>query len=170
MPDIVRELTIAATPERVFDALTQPGEIGQWWTNDLNASPEVGSLAELRFGEWGEFVFRFEIAELDQNKKVHWITRQGPSTGHWKGTSVTWRLTPVHGGTQVVFTHSGFAQAARRDEITRAWCRSADWPSNLCSPIGNCGSPTETPPLSVRKMLCMKEDRRWHANRSVSDS
>lgn len=83
MPDIVRELTIAATPERVFDALTQPGEIGQWWTNDLNASPEVGSLAELRFGEWGEFVFRFEIAELDQNKKVHWITRQGlqPDTG-----------------------------------------------------------------------------------------
>jgi len=49
------------------------------------------------------------------------MTRQGPSTGHWKGTSVTWRLTPVHGGTQVVFTHSGFAQADRRYEITRAW-------------------------------------------------
>ena len=66
-------------------------------------------------------MLRFEIAELEQNENVHWMTRQGPSTGHWKGTSVTWRLTPVHGGTQVVFTHSGFAEADRRYEITRAW-------------------------------------------------
>ena len=121
MPSIVKELTIEAALQRVWDALTQSEEIGQWWTNDLNVTPEVGSLAEFRFGEWGESVFRFEIAELDQNKKVHWITRQGPSTGHWKGTSVTWRLTPVHGGTQVVFNHDGFAQADRRYEITRAW-------------------------------------------------
>jgi len=121
MPDIIRELTVAAAPQRVWDALTQPEEIGHWWTNDLNVTPEVGSLAEVRFGEWGEFVLRFEIAELEQNENVHWMTRQGPSTGHWKGTSVTWRLTPVHGGTQVVFTHSGFAQADRRYEITRAW-------------------------------------------------
>lgn len=121
MPAIVRELTIAVAPERVWDALTQPREIGHWWTNDLNVTPEAGSLAEFRFGEWGDFVIRFEIAELNQNEKVHWITRQGPSTGHWKGTSVTWRLTPVRGGTQVVFNHDGFAQADRRYEITRAW-------------------------------------------------
>ena len=121
MAAIVEELTIEVAPERVWGALTQPDEIGHWWTNDLNARPEVGSLAEFRFGEWGDFVIRFEVAELDQDKKVHWITRLGPSTGHWAGTSVTWQLEPVHNGTKLVFIHDKFAQADRRYEITRAW-------------------------------------------------
>ncbi|MDQ2714468.1 MAG: SRPBCC domain-containing protein [Chloroflexota bacterium] len=107
MAAIVKELTIETAPQRVWAALTQSDEIGHWWTNDLNARPEVGSLAEFRFGEWGDFVLRFEVAELDQGKKVHWITRYGPP--QWTGTSVTWQLTPVHKGTKLVFTHDGFA-------------------------------------------------------------
>jgi uncharacterized protein YndB with AHSA1/START domain len=117
MAVIVKELTIAAAPERVWGALTQPDEIGHWWTNDLNAKPEVGSLAEFRFGEWGDFVLRFEVAELDEGSKVHWISRQGPP--HWAGTSVTWQLTPVPNGTKLVFTHEGFAQVDEAYERTR---------------------------------------------------
>jgi hypothetical protein len=60
---------------------------------------------------------QFEVAELDQDKKVHWISRQDPP--QWAGTSVTWQLTPVHNGTKLIFTHDGFAQV---DERTRgAW-------------------------------------------------
>ena len=117
MPDIVRELTIVAAPQRVWDALTQPEEIGHWWTNDLNTTPEVGSLAEFRFGEWGDFVLRFEVAELERNKKVRWIYRFG-SVAQWAGTSVAWQLIPVQNGTQVVFTHDGFAQAEAAYEQT----------------------------------------------------
>ncbi len=108
MATIVQERTIAAAPQRVFNALTQPGEIGHWWTNDLNVTPEVGSLAEFRFGEWGDHVLRFEVAELDQNKKVYWLFRFGPP--QWAGTSITWQLAPVQNGTRLLFTHEGFAQ------------------------------------------------------------
>src|SRR5260370_8899134 len=101
MAAIVEELAIAAAPERVWDALTQPDEIGHWWTNDLNAKPEVGTLAEFRFSQ-GTFIIQFEVAELEQDEKVRWISRQGPSTAHWAGTSVTWQLDPVHNGTNVV--------------------------------------------------------------------
>ena len=117
MVAIVKELIIAATPERIWGALTQPDEIGHWWTNDLNATPEVGSLAEFRFGEWGDFVLRFEVAELDEGSNVHWISRQGPP--YWAGTSVTWQLAPVHNGTTLVFTHDGFAQVDEGYERTR---------------------------------------------------
>lgn len=113
MVAIVKELTIATTPARVWSALTQPDEIGHWWTNDLNAAPEVGSLVEFRFGEWGDVVLRFEMAELDQDKNVHWIYRFG-SVASWAGTSVTWQLEPVHNGTLVVFRHEGFT---RKDEV-----------------------------------------------------
>ena len=108
MSTIVQERIIATAPARVFNALTQPGEIGHWWTNDLNVTPEVGSLAEFRFGEWGDHVLRFEIAELDQDKKVHWLFRFGPR--QWAGSSVTWQLAPVQNGTRLLFTHEGLAQ------------------------------------------------------------
>jgi uncharacterized protein YndB with AHSA1/START domain len=120
MADIVNEFTIEAAPQRVWNALTRPEEIACWWTDDLNATPEVGSLAEFRFRQ-GMFVIQFEVAELDQDEKVHWITRQGPTTGHWAGTSVTGHLEPVPNGTRVVFNRDGFAQADERYEMTRAW-------------------------------------------------
>jgi hypothetical protein len=58
-------------------------------------------------------VLRFEVAELDQDKNVHWIYRFG-SVAPWAGTSVTWQLEPVHNGTLLVFRHEGFA---RKDEV-----------------------------------------------------
>ncbi|HZR44196.1 MAG TPA: SRPBCC domain-containing protein [Ktedonobacteraceae bacterium] len=61
----------------------------------------------------GDFVLRFEIAELEQDKKVYWIYRFG-SVAQWAGTSVTWQLTPVHNGTKVVFRHEGFG---KKDEV-----------------------------------------------------
>jgi len=118
MSAIIEELTIAAASGRVFNALTQQDEIARWWTNDLNAKPEVGSLAEFRFGEWGDCVLRFEVAELDAGKKVHWIHRRSP-VAQWAGTSVTWQLTPVQNGTRLLFTHEGFSQVDEAYEQTR---------------------------------------------------
>ncbi len=142
MADIIEELTIEASPERVFNALTQQDKIACWWTDDLSVTPEVGSLAELRFSQ-GTLVIQFEVAELENDKKVYWITRQGPPTGHWVGTSVTWQLTPVHNGTQLVFNHDGFTQADRRYEITRGWWEHflASLKSYLETGEGNPGSP-----------------------------
>jgi uncharacterized protein YndB with AHSA1/START domain len=120
MVAIIKELSIQAAPRRVWDALTRPDEIARWWTDDLSVQPEVGTLAEFRFSQ-GTFVIQFEVAELDEGSKVYWITRQGPSTGHWAGTSVTWQLEPTHNGTKLVFTHDKFAEADRRYELTRGW-------------------------------------------------
>jgi uncharacterized protein YndB with AHSA1/START domain len=118
MTAIVKELTIDATPGCLWGALTKQDELARWCTNDLNASPEVGSLVEFRFGEWGDFVLRFEVAELDEGSKVHWVSRLSPFA-QWAGTSVTWQLEPVRNGTLVVFTHDGFAQVDEAYELTR---------------------------------------------------
>lgn len=107
MTAIVIERTIATAPERVFQALTRADDIGRWWTNDLNITPEVGSLAEFRFGEWGAFRLRFELAELTC-ERIRWLAAPG-SPPHWAGTSVTWRLTPTQDGTTLSFTQEGFA-------------------------------------------------------------
>jgi uncharacterized protein YndB with AHSA1/START domain len=127
MPGIVIELAIAAAPQRVWNALTQPDEIGHWWTNDLNAKPEVGSLAEFRFGEWGDFALLVEVAELEQDEKVHWIHRRSP-VAQWAGTIVTWQLKPDHNGTMLVFRHDGFV---KKDEVYEQTRRN--WDSFLAS-------------------------------------
>ena len=117
MSAIVEERFIAAAPESVYNALTQQDGIAQWWTDDLTVKLEVGSLGEFRFIKYGGNVLQFEIAELDTNKNVRWISRQGPS--YWSGTSVIWQLTPVQNGTRLVFTHDGFAQADQDFERVR---------------------------------------------------
>ncbi len=119
MTAIVTERTIAAAPERVFNALTQQDEIARWWANEARVKPEVGSLGKFRFRPPAGDL-QFEVAELDQDKKVHWISRQGPP--QWARTSVTWQLEPVQNGTKVVFTHDGFAQA---DEVYKQ--TQANW-------------------------------------------
>ena len=119
MSAIVEELSIEAAPQRVWGAITQQDEIVQWWAYEARVKPEVGSLAEFRFRQ-GAFVMQSEVAELDQDEKVHWISRQG--LPQWAGTSVTWQLTPVHNGTKLIFTHDGFAQVDEGNERTRgAW-------------------------------------------------
>jgi uncharacterized protein YndB with AHSA1/START domain len=116
MAAIVEELTIEATPQRVWGALTRPEEIVQWWAYEARVKPEVGSLGEFRFRPPAG-VLKFKVAELDAGEKVHWISRQGPP--HCAGTSVTWQLTPVQNGTRLVFTHDGFAQVDEVFEQTR---------------------------------------------------
>jgi len=107
MSTIIKEFAIATAPERVYDALTRQDEIAHWWTDDLSIKPEVGSLAEFRFQKWGAGTLQFEVAGLDAGERVRWISKNPP---FWSGTSVTWQITPVQNGTQLVFTHDGFAQ------------------------------------------------------------
>ena len=116
MSAIREERTIAVAPESVFNALTKQEEIARWWSDEASVKPEVGSLGEFRFRPPAGDL-QFEVAELDQNEKVHWISRQGPP--QWAGTSVTWQLTSIQNGTKLLFTHDGFAQVDEVYEQTR---------------------------------------------------
>src|SRR6266566_8867033 len=119
MPDIVQELTIEATPEKVFNAITRQDELAQWWTNDAKAEPRVGSLAEFSFDN-GAVVFKMEITELNVAKSVHWKLRSGPP--HWEGTNIAWDLAPAASGTILLFGHHGFAVAdAGYEETRQGW-------------------------------------------------
>ncbi len=116
MPSITEEITIATEPHSVFKALIEQEGIACWWTDDLNVKPEVGSLTEFRFRQ-GAFVIVLEVAELEQDRKVHWTLKRGAPS--WVGTSVTWRLEPTDNGTRIHFSHDGFAQADEQFQAAR---------------------------------------------------
>ena len=116
MAAIVTERIIAAAPERVWDALTQPDQIACWWAEQATVKPEVGSVGTFRFRPPAGDL-RFEAAELVQDKHLHWISRQGPP--EWAGTSVIWQLEPTRNGTRLLFTHDGFVKKDEAYEQTR---------------------------------------------------
>jgi uncharacterized protein YndB with AHSA1/START domain len=68
-PESVREaVDIAAPPEEVFDALTDPAQVAEWWVGDDAAPPPLGG--ELRVVDaprtleltWGGDTVRYDLA------------------------------------------------------------------------------------------------------------
>ncbi len=98
MSDIIQELTIEATPENVFHALTLSEGINGWWSNHATAEPRLGSITEVSFVDE---VMKMEVIDLEVGKKVHWKVRLSPHD--WEGSTITWDLTATPKGTRLLF-------------------------------------------------------------------
>jgi uncharacterized protein YndB with AHSA1/START domain len=107
MPDVLFEVPIAATPDRVYTAITEKAGLERWWSAEVvSAEPRVGSATEVRF-RGGAFVIKLEVAGLEPLRTVAWNMRQGAP--EWAGTSVTWELAPMDAQhTRVRFSHRGY--------------------------------------------------------------
>lgn len=108
------EIFITAPRERVFEALTDPGQAIKWWgqtdryqLSDFHLEPRVG-------GKWstsghsvnmGDLKIHGEIIELDPPRRLAytWISSWLPKT-----TKVLWELENHNHGTHVKLTHTGF--------------------------------------------------------------
>ena len=47
MADIKLNVTINASPEKVYEALTEQKHLEAWWTTDCIVKPEVGSQSKV---------------------------------------------------------------------------------------------------------------------------
>ena len=103
MSDILHRIQIEARPETVYDAITTSEGLSTWWTSDSAHERKIGSVAEFGFHNRA-MVFRMRVAELQPGKRVMWEC-QGDDP-EWKGTRISFDLTPKDGGTLVNFKHS----------------------------------------------------------------
>jgi uncharacterized protein YndB with AHSA1/START domain len=114
---ILATVEIAAAPERVFRALTDPAEIVRWWgapdayrTTEWNADLRVGGRFRSRgvAADGSTFALEGEYLEVDPpHKLVHtWMPGWDPGAT----TTVSYRLEAIAGGgTRVTLRHTGFA-------------------------------------------------------------
>jgi uncharacterized protein YndB with AHSA1/START domain len=102
MHDIVHQLTIAAPPDRVYEAVTSSADIAGWWSRDVAFGPADG---ELRVGLGGAKL-RFQIDAFDPPELAHLSCIEGPA--EWPGTQLAFRIEPGEGGTVVRFWHGGW--------------------------------------------------------------
>jgi len=127
---IVSEVDIAAPPERVFQALTDPRQLLRWWSDDA-CRAELWEFDARPGGRWRfktahsgkaingvtDFEASGEILEYDPPRLLTYTWFANWNDDPAQRTLVRWDLTPSAVGTRVKVTHSGLAKlpVARRD-------------------------------------------------------
>ena len=110
MPDIMHQVRIQATPERVYQALTLPAEIRQWWTRDAELDATVGGKGEFAFSD-RKVRTTVRIDDLKADARVAWKTTASNAPGGWNGTMIEFDLRADERATVLSFAHRGFAAA-----------------------------------------------------------
>jgi uncharacterized protein YndB with AHSA1/START domain len=132
---VVSEIQIAAPPQRVFDALTDPKQVMTWWTTE-ECRIEGFTLDPRRGGKWtydtasthmnlngvSKFHCEGEIIEYDPPRLLAytWIANWHEEKS--RRTVVRYDLTPEAGGTHIKVTHNGLAnEPVCRKDYSGGW-------------------------------------------------
>jgi uncharacterized protein YndB with AHSA1/START domain len=124
MSDILHRIGVVAPLDEVYEAITTPQGLAEWWTTDTVGKNEVGGELAFRFGDVGGF--DMEILELDPAGRVRWLVIDGPE--EWIGTEVDWKLEQREDWTIVLFKHQGW-----REPVEFMHHCSTKWASFLMS-------------------------------------
>ena len=125
---IEKRIELAAPPSRVWRALTDYREFGEWFRVKLEGPFEVGQLSRGRitYPGYEHVEWQATVKEMQPEKLFSFTWHPyavEPDTDYSKEppTLVEFRLTPVASGTLLVITESGFDHipAHRRMEALR---------------------------------------------------
>ncbi|MAL17906.1 MAG: hypothetical protein CL670_06520 [Balneola sp.] len=102
--DIFHFLVIKKDKKEVFDAITKPEHLNNWWPLKSSGEPKVGSEYNFYFGE--EYDWYAEVIESVTNTSFH--VRMTKSDKDWNPTSFGFELNDAEDGTEVTFQHTGW--------------------------------------------------------------
>ncbi|HET9406935.1 MAG TPA: SRPBCC domain-containing protein [Candidatus Sulfotelmatobacter sp.] len=106
MADILHRVGIRASPEKIFQALSEQEGLAGWWTGDVEASPHIGAVNHFRFGDRG--FSNMKVVELVPGKRVKWMCLDGAK--EWIGTELTYDLRAENGSTILLFSQHGWKE------------------------------------------------------------
>lgn len=132
--EVIAEIEIAASPERIFQALTDPAQVVKWWgqqgiyrcTNfetDLRIGGKWRSSGIDGRGQNFEVAGTYLEIEPPRSLATTWVAT-------WTGdvqTTVRWELQPIGKGTLVRIRHSGLAAHPQLAQSYRGWPRMLGW-------------------------------------------
>jgi len=102
MAEIQHMLLIDVPVERVYMAITDQDGLAAWWTAQVVAKPEVGSVAEFAFGD--RYHTSMRIAALEPSREVRWECIAGDD--EWVGTKIVFDLEKRGEQTLLRFHHT----------------------------------------------------------------
>jgi uncharacterized protein YndB with AHSA1/START domain len=117
--ELLKEIWIDASPEKVFPYLVEPELLATWIGEESWNEPRTGGLFRLKFPQ---SVVRGEFVELDPPRRVvfTWGREEGDSMPVGS-TTVAFDLEPENGGTRVRLRHTGLPNAHEVEQHTKGW-------------------------------------------------
>ena len=122
---IEREVHVRATPEIVFEVVTSPRYIREWWSADTSFAPHSGTTSTLVWTDsdtGGTQSAPFTIVEIDPPRhfSFRW-TYDGDVGIAGSSLLVTFDLRPVADGTLIRFCETGFRERGWEAAVLEAY-------------------------------------------------
>ncbi|MEU7908049.1 SRPBCC family protein [Actinoplanes sp. NPDC049118] len=126
---IEREIHVDAAPEVVFEVVSSPEHISQWWTDDAGFEATPGAVGELVWGDRAQVV-PMTVVEADPPRRFsfRWCHADGDIDSA-ESLLVTFELTPAGAGTRIRLTETGFREMGWEAAKLEEWYRdhSTGW-------------------------------------------
>lgn len=128
---IEREIRIDASPEVVYEVVSSPEHLREWWPDEAELEPVPGATGTIVFGDSaapGAKVEKLTVVEADPGCRFsfRWVYDEGPATAT-NSLLVTFDLVRHGDGTILKLTETGFRErgweaavleAAYHDHVT----------------------------------------------------
>jgi len=106
-----REIHIEASPEVVFEVISRPEHLREWWSDEASLDPAPGAVGELVWGDRAQ-VAAITVVDLDPPRRFsfRWVAPDGEPATAENSLLVVFDLTPSATGTLLRLTESGFRE------------------------------------------------------------
>ncbi|WP_409329913.1 SRPBCC domain-containing protein [Trujillonella humicola] len=111
---IERQLHVDASPEVVFDVVSSPEHLRQWWPDEAEFPAEPGGNGRIGFGDPGQGRTWVRITVVDAVPprlfSFRWTHEEGQAAAAGNSLLVVFELEPAGEGTLLRMTESGFRE------------------------------------------------------------
>lgn len=107
MQTILHDLIIEAPAPKVFEGVTAPALLDQWWTKHCTGVPQLWERYELHFTP--DCTWHATVTQYHPGRSFE--LTMADSDRDWEGTRVGFALEAVASGTKLRFSHSGWRDA-----------------------------------------------------------
>jgi len=112
---IEREIHVEAAPELVYEVISTPEHLRQWWPDEAQLEPVPGATGVISFGDTSTpsaHVAQITVAEADPPRRFsfRWVYADGEAATPANSLLVTFELVPSGAGTLLRLTEAGFRE------------------------------------------------------------
>jgi uncharacterized protein YndB with AHSA1/START domain len=113
---IDREIHIDAAPEVVYEVISTPEHLREWWPDEADLEPTAGATGSVSFGV--DKVVPLTVIEADPPRRFsfRWVYDEGDVATAANSLLATFDLIPSGAGTLLRFSETGFDEAGQSDE------------------------------------------------------
>ncbi|MDO5981642.1 SRPBCC family protein [Flavivirga spongiicola] len=99
--NIYHNLLIKSSSKNVFDAVSKPEHLNNWWTLKSSGTPKLNTEYNLNFTD--DYNWFCRVSELKRNTSIHF--KMTDADKDWAPTTFGFDLEPKDGGTLLMFSH-----------------------------------------------------------------